>query len=82
MTTITQDMRYRLSLIRFAKKHGVSKAAISDSISHTFYSFDDFSKQLNFYHRRYYKLFTMRPLERKSSDAVLKGFIHRGVTYV
>ena len=28
MTSITQDMRYRLSLIRFAEKHGVSKAAI------------------------------------------------------
>ena len=28
MASITQDMRYRLSLIRFAEKHGVSKAAI------------------------------------------------------
>lgn len=27
MTTITQDMRYRLSLIKYAEKHGVSKAA-------------------------------------------------------
>ena len=27
MTTITQDMRFRLSLIRYADKHGVSKAA-------------------------------------------------------
>lgn len=28
MTTITQDMRYRLSLIKYAEKHGVTKAAI------------------------------------------------------
>ena len=28
MATITQDMRYRLSLIRFAEKFGVSKAAV------------------------------------------------------
>lgn len=28
MATITQDMRYRLSLIRYAQKHGVTKTAI------------------------------------------------------
>ena len=28
MASITQDMRYRLSLIRYAEKYGVSKAAI------------------------------------------------------
>lgn len=28
MTSITQDMKYRLSLIRYAEKHGVTKAAI------------------------------------------------------
>ena len=28
MTTITQDMRYRLSLIKYAEKYGVTKAAI------------------------------------------------------
>ena len=27
MASITQDMRYRLSLIRYAEKHGVSKTA-------------------------------------------------------
>ncbi len=27
MATITQDMRYRLSLISYAQKYGVSKAA-------------------------------------------------------
>lgn len=28
MASITQDMRYRLSLIHFAQKHGVTKAAV------------------------------------------------------
>ena len=28
MTNITQDMRYRLSLIKYAEKYGVAKAAI------------------------------------------------------
>lgn len=28
MATITQDMRFRLSLIHYSEKHGVSKAAI------------------------------------------------------
>lgn len=28
MATITQDMRYRLSLIKYAAKHGVTKAAV------------------------------------------------------
>ena len=28
MATITQDMRFRLSLIKYAEKHGVTKAAI------------------------------------------------------
>lgn len=28
MTSITQDMRYRLSLLQYAQKHGVSKAAM------------------------------------------------------
>lgn len=28
MNTITQDMRFRLSLINYAKKYGVTKAAI------------------------------------------------------
>ena len=28
MATITQDMRYRLSLIHYAEKYGVTKAAV------------------------------------------------------
>ena len=31
MASITQDMRYRLSLIQYAEKHGVTKAAIQYS---------------------------------------------------
>ena len=33
MASITQDMRYRLSLIRFAEKYGVSKTAIKYKIN-------------------------------------------------
>lgn len=50
--------------------------------SHTFYSFEDFSKQLKAYNRRDYNLFPMRPLGWKSPAAVLKEFIQWGVTYV
>lgn len=28
MASITQDMKYRLSLIRYSEKYGVSKAAV------------------------------------------------------
>ena len=28
MTSITQDMKYRLSLMKYAEKYGVTKAAI------------------------------------------------------
>lgn len=28
MASITQDMRYRLSLIKYAQKHGVTRAAV------------------------------------------------------
>lgn len=50
--------------------------------SQTFYSFEDFSKQLKAYNRRDYNLFPMRPLGWKSPAAVLKEFIQWGVTYV
>lgn len=33
MASITQDMRYRLSSIRFAQKHGVTKAAVKYKIN-------------------------------------------------
>lgn len=50
--------------------------------SHTFYSFEDFSKQLQIYNRRDYNHFPMRPLGWKSPATVLKEFIKWGVTYV
>ena len=36
MATITQDMRYRLSLIKYAEKFGVTKAAIKYKTSGRF----------------------------------------------
>ena len=50
--------------------------------SHTFYSFEDFSRQLQVYNRRDYNLFPMRPLGWKSPQTILKEFIQHGVTYV
>lgn len=50
--------------------------------THTFYSLEDFSKQLQRYNRRDYNQFPMRPLGWKSPQDVLKEFIQYGVTYV
>lgn len=50
--------------------------------THTFYSFEDFSKQLQQYNRRDYNHFPMRPLGWKSPTTILKEFIQWGVTYV
>ena len=50
--------------------------------THTFYSFSDFSKQLQIYNKRDYNRFPMRPLGWKSPQTVLKEFIELGVTYV
>ena len=50
--------------------------------THTFYSFSDFSKQLQIYNKRDYNRFPMRPLGWKSPQTVLKKFIELGVTYV
>ena len=43
--------------------------------SHTFYSFEDFSIQLQIYNRRDYNQFPMRPLGWKSPQTVSKKFI-------
>ena len=51
-------------------------------VTHTFYSFEDFSKQFKVYNRRDYNNFPMRPLGWKSPQAVLTAFIEDGVTYV
>jgi len=50
--------------------------------THTFYSFEDFSRQLQIYNRREYNHFPMRPLGWKSPHTILKEFIQWGVTYV
>lgn len=50
--------------------------------THTFYSFEDFSKQLKLYNRRDYNNFPMRPLGWKSPSVVLREFVQWGVTYV
>lgn len=50
--------------------------------THTFYSFEDFKKQLTLYNKRDYNHFPMRPLGWKSPQAVLNDFINYGVTYV
>ena len=43
--------------------------------THTFYSFEDFSKQLKVYNRRDYNNFPMRPLGWKSPNQVLKDYL-------
>lgn len=48
----------------------------------TFYSFNDFAKQLKTYNYRDYNRFPMRPLGWKSPHTILKEFIQWGVTYV
>ena len=50
--------------------------------THTFYSFEDFSRQLKRYNQRDYNHFSMRPLGWKSPSTVLNEFIQKGVTYV
>ena len=50
--------------------------------THTFYSFEDFSKQLKLYNRRDYNNFPMRPLGWKSPSVVRREFVQWGVTYV
>ena len=50
--------------------------------THTFYSFQDFSVQLQRYNRRDYNHFPMRPLGWKSPHQVLSDFVHWGVIYV
>lgn len=43
--------------------------------THTFYSFEDFAKQLKVYNRRDYNNFPMRPLGWKSPNQVLKDYL-------
>ena len=50
--------------------------------THTFYSFQDFSCQLQIYNRKDYNQFPMRSLGWKSPLTVLKEYIQYDVTYV
>lgn len=43
--------------------------------THTFYSFEDFDKQLKMYNHRGYNNFPMRPLRRKTPNQVLKDYL-------
>ena len=43
--------------------------------THTFYSFDDFAKQLKLYNRREYNNFPMKPLGWKSPNEVLRNYL-------
>lgn len=43
--------------------------------THTFYSFEDFAKQLKLYNRRDYNNFPMRPLGWKTPNQVLKDYL-------
>ena len=43
--------------------------------THTFYSFDDFSRQLKIYNRRDYNHFPMRPLGWKTPTQVLRSYL-------
>ena len=43
--------------------------------THTFYSFEDFAKQLKGYNQRDYNTFPMRPLGWKSPNQVLRDFL-------
>ena len=86
---VLQEYGIRHKLIRpFTPRHNgkVERSHRKDNerfyASHTFYSFEDFSRQLQIYNRRDYNQFPMRPLGWKSPQTILKEFIQYGVTYV
>ena len=86
---VLQEHGIRHKLIRpFTPRHNgkVERSHRKDNerfyASHTFYSFADFSRQLQLYNRRDYNRFPMRPLGWKSPQTVLDQFVKHGVTYV
>ena len=86
---VLQEHGIRHKLIRpFTPRHNgkVERSHRKDNerfyASHTFYSFADFSRQLQLYKRRDYNRFPMRPLGWKSPQTVLDEFVKYGVTYV
>lgn len=44
-------------------------------VTHTFYSFEDFTKQLKVYNRRDYNNFPMRPLGWNTPNQILKDYL-------
>ena len=83
------QLRIRHKLIRpFTPRHNgkVERSHRKDNerfyATHTFYSFEDFSNQLNIYNKRDYNRFPMRPLGWKSPQNILLNFVRYGVTYV
>ena len=82
-----QDIRHK-KIRLFTPRHNgkVEQSHRKDNerfyATHTFYSFEDFKKQLTLYNKRDYNHFPMRPLGWKSPQAVLNDFINYGVTYV
>ena len=86
---VLQEHGIRHKLIRpFTPRHNgkVERSHRKDNerfyASHTFYSFADFSRQLQLYNRRDYNRFPMRPLGWKSPQTVLDEFVKHDVTYV
>lgn len=86
---VLQEQGIRHKLIRpFTPRHNgkVERSHRKDNerfyASHRFYSFQDFSRQLQIYNRRDYNHFPMRPLGWKSPQTVLDEFVKYGVTYV
>lgn len=86
---VLQEQEIRHKMIRpFTPRHNgkVERSHRKDNerfyVSHTFYSFQDFSKQLQVYNQRDYNRFPMRPLGWNSPQTVLDEFIKYGVTYV
>ncbi|BCJ95408.1 hypothetical protein acsn021_29770 [Anaerocolumna cellulosilytica] len=84
-----QSLGIRHKLIRpFTPRHNgkVERSHRKDNerfyATHSFFSFDDFSKQLNIYNRRDYNNFPMRPLGWKAPRTTLINFLKYGVTYV
>ncbi len=86
---VLQEHGIRRKLIRsFTSRHNgkVERSHRKDNerfyASHAFYSFEDFSRQLQAYNRRDYNQFPIRPLGWKSLQTVLKEFIQHSVPYV
>ena len=86
---VLQEYGIRHKLIRpFTPRHNgkVERSHRKDNerfyASHTFYSFEDFPKQLKTYNHKDYNQFPMRPLGWKSPLTILKEFIQYGVTYI